>query len=94
MKLNLLFLLLSFSVLAEYRVYEYVVQNKVQTQDMPASQNVRSTLPPTSYRAYHGGETIKLSMLRTWICPGHTGLRRKICDSPYEMIMKSEEQKL
>lgn len=82
-------LLFSFSAQAEYRVYQYVIKNKiVSALDQDSSHIKTSTLDPVSYLAYHGGSgLISIDLLRTWICPGHTG-KRKICSSPYAELPK------
>lgn len=89
-KLNILplfiftLLLLSNSASAEYRVYQYVVKNKVTIKDAPNAHIVVSTLNPVTYLAYHGGSNlINVDLLRTWICPGNTGQRKETCSSPY-----------
>ena len=86
MKKTVLFLLLSLTshANAEYRVYQYVVKNKIQFNDAPKSHMVTSTLDPISYVSYHGGESlITVNLLRTWLCPGHTA-NKDICKSPYQ----------
>lgn len=78
--------LFSFPSIAEYRAYQYVITQKIQMQDQPVSSIVISTLDPTSYSAYNGGRSlISVDLLRTWICPGHTG-KRSICPSPYAQL--------
>lgn len=76
-------LVLSLAAHAEYRVYQYLVRPRgsgVQSE----ARAVRSTYPPVSFLAYHGGAlALDLTLLRTWMCPGHTG-RRDICPSPAE----------
>jgi hypothetical protein len=73
---------LSFSSFAEYRVYQYLVKNTVYNQDQANGQIITSTLNPVAYKAYHGGSLVKVDLLRTWICPGHTA-KKDICPSPY-----------
>jgi hypothetical protein len=83
-------LLYSITSLAEYRVYQYVIKNKGSYQDKDVTYNVLSTLNPVSYKAYHGGASnIQIDLLRTWICPGHTGNKQDYCPSPYEDMMKN-----
>lgn len=81
--------LLTFSALAEYRVYQYLVKSthaKAQDQD---AYMVTSSLDPVSYKAYHSGTlNISVDLMRTWICPGYTGTNLAYCNSPYE---KSKE---
>lgn len=79
-------LLFSFSSLAEYRVYQYVVKNKIAVIDSPKSHLVTSTLDPVSYLSYHGGQSIlSVDLLRTWMCPGNTSFQ-EICSGPYEEL--------
>lgn len=65
---------------AEYRVYQYYVSSKYKRPDEQRPYLVTSTLDPVSYIAYHGGqESIKVDLLRTWPCPGHTGAGKPMC---------------
>ena len=75
---------------AEYRVYQYTVKNKIRSSvDQPNSNLILSTLNPVSYLAYNGGSSlINIDLLRTWICPGHTGNRKDFCKSPYDKIIE------
>jgi hypothetical protein len=85
MKKLLLITLLStsLSALAEYRVYQFVVTNKIKIENSPKGHMVTSTLDPISYVSYHGGESLlAVDLLRTWVCPGHTA-HKEICQSPY-----------
>lgn len=71
---------------AEYRVYQYLVKSK-NTQYMVSAAQARpvlSTLNPVAYRAYHGGSSIDLTLMRTWMCPGYTGAGRAPCPAPGE----------
>ncbi|MBC76819.1 MAG: hypothetical protein CME64_12465 [Halobacteriovoraceae bacterium] len=78
--------LFTLSSMAEYRAYQYVITQKVDIEDQPASSVVISTLDPTTYKTYNGGGSmIAVDLLRTWICPGHTG-KRSICPSPYAQL--------
>ena len=75
------------SAFAEYRAYQYIVNNEVKVQDSPNGHFVVSTLDPVSFLAYNGGSVlINVDLLRTWICPGHTGYNNSICDSPYGKV--------
>ncbi len=82
-----LFGILTYSALAEYRVYQYFVRSKnTFIQDNP-SYIVTSSLNPTAYVAYHGGPgNIEVDLVRTWMCPGHTGNRKEYCSSPYKKL--------
>lgn len=75
---------------AEYRVFQYLVKNKIKTaKDQQNSHMVISTLNPVSYLAYHGGKSlINIDLMRTWMCPGHTGHRKEVCKSPYSNIFE------
>lgn len=78
---------------AEYRVYQYYVKSKFPKQQDSKAYLVTSALAPHSYIAYHGGESsVQASLVRTWICPGHTGHFKEFCKSPYEAILEKEEQ--
>lgn len=69
---------------AEYRVYQYLVTNTNELLNGEKSFIRTTTLDPVSFISYHGGRTsIKLDMLRTWICPGYTGNYQPTCPSPY-----------
>ncbi len=72
---------------AEYRVYQYLIKNKVQTSKVNDKLNIiTSTLNPVAFKAYNGGsELVQLELLRTWICPGDTSFKR-VCKSPYQKI--------
>lgn len=88
MKLIVLLICISSSlnVFAEYRVYQYIVKNKVPIVDSPKSHLVTSTLDPVSYLSYHGGSTLlTVDLLRTWMCPGHTA-KKDVCDGPYKKL--------
>lgn len=83
-------LFLSFQSAAEYRVYQYYVSSRLKMPEDQRPYLVTSTLDPTSYIAYNGGQkSIKLDLLRTWSCPGHTGNKQPICPAPSEIL---EEQ--
>ena len=75
--------MLSFSLMGEYRAYQYVVKTKTKNQsDLLKSGDsiISSTLSPTAYISYHGGsEIISIDLINTWMCPGNTA-RKKICD--------------
>lgn len=91
-KVFLLFLLIlgiTPSAFGEYRVYKYYVRNKnTFIQDNP-SYIITSNLPPRAYVSYHGGySNVEVDLVRTWMCPGHTGDRKEYCDSPYKQLRK------
>ncbi len=87
--LLLYFILIPATSFAEYRVYQYTVQNLVSNAaDAPKANIVVSTLDPVAYVAYNGGSRlVQVDLLRTWICPGHTGNAKNICPSPYAQIV-------
>ncbi len=71
--------LISASVYAEYRVYQYYVQSKVQNLTQAPYEIVTSTLDPKSYLAYHGGkESLEANLLRSWVCLGNTS-KKEVC---------------
>jgi hypothetical protein len=84
------------STMAQYRVYQYYVSSKLKLPTDSKSYLVTSTLDPVSYISYHGGNhSIKVDLLRTWKCPGHTGGNTPVCKSPLEnaTTMLNENQK-
>lgn len=83
---SILFLsLFSTQVFAEYRVYQYYVKSKMERFSATGNYLVTSTLDPTSYLSYHGGnEAIAIDLLRTWTCRGYTGGQAEHCKAPLE----------
>jgi len=80
-----------FSALAEYRVYQYQVRSRFPTDYESEPHIVTSTLDPVSYLAYHGGETsLKVDLMRSWTCEGHTGNFADYCAGPLERAVASE----
>ncbi len=81
-----LFMFTALDASAEYRAYQYMVKTNdpFAVATKANSQYIVSTLNPESYKSYHGGQFISVDLLRTWICPGYTGKRQKICDHPYD----------
>jgi hypothetical protein len=97
MKILTTTILLAFitSANAEYRVYQYIVKNNIEHIDSPKNNLITSTLDPTSYLAYNGGNTlVSVDLLRTWMCPGNTGLRQATCESPYKKLNKDLAQEI
>lgn len=84
-KIILIALIFSSNVNAEYRVYQYYIKSKLR---MPLDKNgylVTSTLDPVSYISYHGGNnSLKVDLLRSWMCVGHTGNKKELCPGPEE----------
>ena len=89
-KLLLFTLLCSQFAHAEYRVYQYIVKNKIKTaSDQPNSHIQTSSLNPVAFIAYNGGSRIvNVDLLRTWVCPGNTSHGKKICNNPYGAVPK------
>jgi hypothetical protein len=84
----ILTLLLCTSALAEYRVYQYVIKAKNPFSINQKAYMVTSTLDPQSYLSYHGGpSTLKIDLIRTWMCKGNTSLR-EYCESPYSKMKR------
>jgi hypothetical protein len=88
-------LILSFfsiaTVSAEYRVYQYYIKSRYKLNHDQQGYLVTSTLDPVSYLAYHGGhESLKIDLLRTWVCPGFTGNGRELCASPSGQLEEGE----
>ena len=66
---------ISLQVKAEYRAYQYLVQNieNINNKKSKISNTVISTLDPVSYVSYHGGPaSTSVTLLNTWMCPGNT----------------------
>lgn len=80
------FIFYSFYSCAEYRAYQYIVKTNdpYALATKARAQYIVSTLNPDMYRTYHGGESVTIELLRTWICPGYTGKGRAVCDHPYD----------
>lgn len=80
---------MSASANAEYRVYQYVVKARAPFSINQKSYMVTSTLDPQSYLAYHGGEsTLKIDLIRTWMCKGNTS-HQEYCESPYSQMKRA-----
>lgn len=61
----------------EYRVYQYLIQNKNNLEQQPYLD--QSTLDPVSYQSYHGGsKSIEIGLLRSWICRGNTSFPKNL----------------
>lgn len=88
--IGLLFFTAANTSFAEYRAYQYIIKSTDQfaLANGAQAQIVTSTLNPSMYQAYHGGSLLSVSLLRTWICPGYTGGRQKICPHPYDQEEK------
>ena len=81
---------LSLVVSAEYRVYQYMVAPKDPGR-APSSHVITSTLDPVSYIAYHGGnDALRVDLLKTWMCKGHTG-KKDICSDPLKKLQTDKE---
>ena len=76
----------SITILAEVRVYQYMVLNNVETISEPNDQIMTSTLNPTAFIAYHGGKrVISVDLLRTWMCFGNTA-GKDLCPPPMSKL--------
>ena len=64
---------------AEYRAYQYLVSTNPEQK---STTILTTSLTPTAMTRYYGLSKQKLYLLRTWICPGHTG-GKKTCNPPY-----------
>lgn len=86
-KLILLFFIsLISSAFAEYRVYQYIIKNKINSQRVGKPLITNSTLDPVSFIAYNGGsKSVEIDLLRTWMCPGNTK-KKELCKSPYREL--------
>ncbi|WP_412471475.1 hypothetical protein [Halobacteriovorax sp. RT-1-4] len=77
---------IALSANAEYRVYQYMVSSRLNPRG-PASVIITSTLDPNSYVKYHGGNrSIRVNLLNTWMCKGHTG-GDPVCAAPLAKLM-------
>lgn len=67
---------------AEYRVYQFSVKARNPFSMDLKTHVVTSTLDPQSYLAYHGGgETLKIDLIRSWMCRGDTS-NQPVCRPP------------
>ncbi|HLE11814.1 MAG: hypothetical protein A2504_15050 [Bdellovibrionales bacterium RIFOXYD12_FULL_39_22] len=81
--LVMILIVLSSSAFAEYRVYQYYLSQAQKTNRDPNGYTITSTLDPIAYQTYHGGElSIKIELLRSWMCPGYTGKMQPHCSDP------------
>ncbi len=87
MKYYTLILLISSTLFAEYRAYQYALKDE---NTGSASKIITSTLNPRAYLSYNGIEGLSVDLMRTWICPGYTGRKKQICKSPYEKMRNKE----
>lgn len=72
---------------AEYRVYQYQVLDLSRKGLKGSANKVTTTLNPVSYISYHGGgNSTKVSLLRSWQCFGHTGEKIDFCKPPLERL--------
>jgi len=95
--LTLSILFLSTACFAEYRVYQYVIKARSPFSINQKGYMVTSTLDPQSYLSYHGGpSTLKLDLIRSWMCRGNTS-KQEYCESPHSKMkreLSSTEKKL
>ncbi len=86
---SFLLLLLTVNAYAEYRAYQYIVKSSdpYAVATRAPAQYIVSTLNPQMYKSYHGGNSVQIDLLRTWICPGYTGQMKEVCDHPYEKVV-------
>ena len=77
---------ISLRARSEYRAYQYLVKSNdpYAVATKAQAQYIVSTLNPQMYKSYHGGSSVTVDLLRTWICPGYTGRGMKVCDHPYD----------
>ena len=83
---TLLLIGLSQAAQAEYRAYQYIVksQDPYAVATKSNAQYIVSTINPQMFKSYHGGNSVSIDLMRTWICPGYTGSRKPVCDHPYD----------
>ena len=67
---------------AEYRVYQYLIFDQPNLNIEP--RILLSSLPPRSLNSYYGSfPFLQTRLIRSWICPNHTGGNQDYCQSPY-----------
>lgn len=78
--------LFSSPLYAEYRAYQYIVKSNdpYAVATRAPAQYIVSSLNPQVFKSYHGGSSVSIELLRTWMCPGYTGFKTVACDHPYD----------
>lgn len=86
MKVLLAFTFTISIAFAEVRVFQYLVLNNVSSTPEPSNQLMTTTLNPTAFVAYHGGEeVVSVDLLRTWMCYGNTS-GQDLCPPPMSKL--------
>lgn len=84
--------LFTFSLHAEYRVYQYYVRAKYPMPQDQEAYLATSSLDPVSYIAYHGGnESVEVDLLRSWHCPGSTS-QMQFCPAPLDKALEESQK--
>ncbi len=77
---------------AEYRVYQYEIRPLFE-QIRNENYIITSTLSPKNFPTYHGGESsLKITLLKSWICKGYTGGFQGLCPSPQTEFIQEQKQ--
>ncbi len=66
---------------AEYRAYQYLLSGT--SKEQKNTTILTNSYTPVAMTKYYGISKERLYLLRTWICPGHTG-GKKVCVPPYQ----------
>lgn len=74
--------------LAEYRVYQYMVTDLLKAD--PSRILTTTHNPRTVYSYQLNRQRYQASLMRTWMCPGHTGGKKELCASPYLAVLPKE----
>ena len=97
MKINVRALLFTVTLIfcintcAEYRVYQYHIKARHPSSVSRDPYLITSTLSPTSYLAYHGGEqSLNIDLLRTWMCYGNTSYK-ETCPPPLNVGLNNNK---
>ncbi len=83
------------SAFSEYRVYQYLVKNKNLNDADKTLDNksyfTTSSFDPATYLSYHGGsDSMKIELLKTWVCKGSTANRDTFCDGPAPALTENK----
>ena len=70
-------LICSFSAFAEYRAYQYIINN----DNKEKSNIIITTYDPVTLKSYNITPHLNYELIRTWICPGNTA-SKDTCPSP------------
>lgn len=81
----------SMNIYSEYRVYQYHIKARHPSSVSQEPYLITSTLSPTSYLAYHGGQqSLEIDLLRSWMCYGNTSYE-KTCPPPLTLGLNKDK---